>query len=176
MLAKARLVTFLLFLATASYLVYHSVHITSNDQNFYQMMTEQKKNERAPLSYQEKQGVQKCIYFSNDQAREKTVIEAEKSSVKAISRKKGYEFVETLKNIEGSMETAEQRRTFTAHDGTYYYSSSKFISPKAFIKLYKETLFLDGIARDLCIGLSDGKASFNAGQIKANLPNPKELR
>ncbi len=232
MLARTRLIALLLFLAAAGHIVYHTWHITDADRSFFAKLSMQSEENPQPLTSQEKKGITKDAYYTNNGKRQHTHIAADTSVLKAIPIGKTYELIETMHGISGTMVDGDQKRIFASKEGTYFYNTHEFITKMASVQLFKLTLrtevdldvkakvqrykeadepnslefgkegdavdwrllapqmnsdmcvrsvfkdklLVDGLARQVKLRFSSDGAKFEASQIKAHIPDTKELK
>ncbi|HPE84752.1 MAG TPA: hypothetical protein PLO43_01050 [Chlamydiales bacterium] len=176
MLARTRIIALLLFLGSASFLVYHICHITEADRSFYAKLSKNDSQTPQPLTEQKKWGVTKDAYYTSKAIRQHTHLAAQSSLLRATPTSKSYELVETLTGIQGTMVDGEQKRTFASKEGTYFFNQHAFITHKANVQVFRDKLLIDGIAKELRLHFDENGAHFQASQIKAHIPDTEELK
>jgi len=151
----------------------------------------------ASTTHQMRQGVRKDIWFAQeDGSRLHYRIQSESSLLTLVPDKKKVEVIENLEKIKCWMQDKlyeganaakmQQIRFFEADQGTYQYTTQKFLAQTVELSLFRladhilpqtldpKTSFLKGIAKDVSFSVSGKLPHFQAQQFKAILKQQKE--
>jgi hypothetical protein len=182
-------------ICTLGYFTSTLFYINEKDiENYHQIMDRKTKStscqnlKRQPL-YQERQGVQKDIFLSQNKTRNHFKIQSEESCVTFTEKNEKIELIENLKNIKCLIQDkiidennsfTQQLRYFTAKKGTYVYPSHKFVSDAINLSFFDipgkslpETIndfnpYLKGFAKEVYFSLTDKTPQLTAYHFRAS--------
>lgn len=153
-------------------------------------LTSCKKLKRPPIN-QEREKVQKDIFFMEDGIRKHIKINSEKSNLSIIEKNNKTKLIENLENVTCLAQEKiyfshpqnckmQKIRFFTAKNGIYIYPEHKFFTNSINLKFFdvpgivlpesiKEFMpYLDGIAEEVSFSIHEKNKKLNAKHFKAS--------
>ncbi|MCB1117589.1 MAG: hypothetical protein KDK50_03285 [Chlamydiia bacterium] len=180
MFTRALVITLTCIGGLGCWVGFKTCHVTNSDRQAFQAMLTHYRRERNadhPLTQQNKHGVIKEAYFSDDSGRRHTKIAAQSATLRVVPIGNHYELIERMENINGYVEEAEGMRLFQSRDGTYYYNTHEFVSKSVAMQMVRDdAIVLNGLVKQLKLSFRDRQTRIEADQMQAHIPNIEAVR